>query len=241
MRYLHYTLVCSVLICSACSYQPVPIESKAFSHAERLALIQTHLLLGQWSHAKKQLELIPESGRLLEYWRLKSLYALSVEEPIKAMTIHKEGLSHFSKDDFLLNNYGVLLGQVGDWQEACEVFRKASNNGLSIRQSVWINLARCAIRQYDVNLATIAIKEAKEIADLPLLGLMTELNLVLIQDNLTTARLILKNIQADKKIARNSVHFEEYNCLSRQVNARETDLTLYSSASAFSCLNSSRY
>ncbi|MEO9655251.1 hypothetical protein [Marinomonas sp.] len=241
MRHLPLLLSCSVLICSACSYQPVPPARQALSHVERLALIQTHLLLGQWSQAKTQLELTPESGRQLEYWRLKSLYALSVENSISAMVVHKEGLLHFSEDDFLLNNYGVLLGQVGAWQDACEAFRKASNKGLSIRQSVWINLARCAIRQYDVNLATVAIKEAKEIADLPLLGLMTELNLVLIQDNLTTARLILKNIQADKKIARHSVHFEEYNCLSRQVNARETDLTLYSSASAFSCLNSSRY
>ena len=241
MSNLYSSVLLIALLVSGCSYQPVASHGNTRSESERLALIQTHLLLGQWSAAARQLALVPESDQKLEYWRLKSLFALSVEPVELALSVHQQALSHYPEDDFVLNNYGVLLGQTGDWSQACEIFQQATEYGLSGRQSVWINLARCAIRQYDVNLATKALKEAKEIADLPLLGLMTELNLVLIQDNLTTARLILKNIQADKKIARNSVHFEEYNCLSRQVNARETDLTLYSSASAFSCLNSSRY
>ncbi|WP_233402844.1 hypothetical protein [Marinomonas transparens] len=191
--------------------------------------------------AKGQLEQIRESARGIEYWRLLSLYWLSIDHIEQALLIHKEALIEFPDDDFLLNNYGVLLGQKEHWKEACESFKKAYQNGVSKRQSVSVNLSRCAIRQNDVNLAKIYLKQAKEIDDLPLIGLMTELNLVLIQGNKDKARLIFNNIQANEKNVRKSGYFDEYNCLSRHLTAREIDPTLYPSASNFTCLNNSRY
>ncbi|WP_255828363.1 tetratricopeptide repeat protein [Marinomonas rhizomae] len=191
--------------------------------------------------AKKQLDQVDESYQGRDYWRLLSLYWLSVEDYSEALLVHEKALQKFPYDDFVWNNYGVLLGLKKRWDEACVAFEKADSKGLAARQSVQINLSRCALRQKQVSLAGIYLKQAKEIADLPLIGLMTELNLVLIQGNNDKARLIFNNIQADKQNARGTVHFDEYNCLSRHLIARETDPTLSSFASDFTCLNGSRY
>jgi len=236
---LPFLLCC--LFSSSCAYQVVSPLSPAISDAKRLSMVQAHLLLGQWELAKKQLDQIgiPEQDR--HYWRLLSLYWLSVEHYDEALLIHEKALQKFPEDDFIWNNYGVLLGLKNRWHDACNAFQTANETGLLTRQSTQINLSRCAIRQNQVNLAGNYLKQAKEIADLPLIGLMTELNLVLIQGNNDKARLIFNNIQANKEIARGSVHFDEYNCLSWQLTARETDPTLYSSASDFTCLNGSRY
>ncbi|ETX11225.1 hypothetical protein MUS1_10470 [Marinomonas ushuaiensis DSM 15871] len=239
MRLLFF-IVCGFFITS-CAYQAVQPQPLEVSAAKRLSFIQARLLLGQWPLAKEQLDQIDEPNQGREYWRLLSLYWLSVEHHEEAVLIHEAALLNYPNDDFILNNYGVLLGAKKRWVEACAAFEKAGENGFPQRQTVQINLARCAIRQNDVNLASFYLKQAKEIADLPLIGLMTELNLVLIQGNNEKARLILNNIQAGKKIARGSVHFDEYNCLSWHLIARETDPTLHSSASKFICLNGSRY
>ena len=236
---LPFLLGC-VLI-SSCAYQTVAPERPPISDSKRLSIIQTHLLLGQWALAKKQLDQVSSSERHREYWRLLGLYWLSVEEYDEAILVHQSALNNYPNDGFLLNNYGVLLGVKERWDLACDAFEKADKNSANRRQTVKINLSRCAIRQNHVNLAGIYLKQAKEIADLPLIGLMTELNLVLIQGSNDKARLIFNNIQADKQIARGSVHFDEYNCLSRHLIARETDPTLSSSASNFTCLNGSRY
>lgn len=239
LRLIAFLLCC--LFCSSCAYQVVPPSSPPLSESKRLSLAQAHLLLGQWALAKKQLDQIAEPFQELDYWRLLSLYWLSVERYKDALLVHEMALEKYPEDDFIWNNYGVLLGLKNRWKDACEAFQTADENGFTKRQSVQINLSRCAIRQNHVNLAGIYLKQAKEIAELPLIGLMTELNLVLIQGSNDKARLIFNNIQADKKIARGSVHFDEYNCLSWHLTARETDPTLYSSASNFTCLNGSRY
>ena len=236
---LPFLLCC--LLCTSCAYQVVSPAPLSSSESKKLSFIQAHLLLGQWGLAKKKLEQIDVSYQGRDYWRLLSLYWLSIEDYNEALLVHKKALRKFSDDDFIWNNYGVLLGMKKRWGEACAAFEKAGEKGLAKRQSVQINLSRCAIRQNQVNLAGIYLKQAKEIADLPLIGLMTELNLVLIQGSNDKARLIFNNIQADKEIARESVHFDEYNCLSRHLIARETDPTLYSFASNFKCLNGSRY
>lgn len=233
-------LLCCLLI-SSCAYQAVSLQRPPIPDSKRLSMIQAHLLLGQWPLAKKQLDQVDASEQLREYWRLLGLYWLSVEEYGEAISVHESALGKYPNDGFLLNNYGVLLGVKERWDLACEAFENADRNSPDKRQTVQINLSRCAIRQNQVNLAEIYLKQAKEIADLPLIGLMTELNLVLIQGSNDKARLIFNNIQADKQIARGSVHFDEYNCLSRHLIARETDPTLSSSASNFTCLNGSRY
>ena len=236
---LPFLLIC-VLI-SSCAYQAVVPERPPISDSKRLSIIQTHLLLGQWALAKKQLDQVGSSEQHREYWRLLGLYWLSIEEYDAAIAIHERALSKYPNDDFLLNNYGVLLGVKAHWDLACEAFENADKNSPNRRQTVQINLSRCAIRQNHVNLAGIYLKQAKEIADLPLIGLMTELNLVLIRGSNDKARLIFNNIQANKQIARGSVHFDEYSCLSRHLIARETDPALSSSASNFTCLHGSRY
>ncbi|WP_417529136.1 tetratricopeptide repeat protein [Marinomonas shanghaiensis] len=238
--YLLPFLFCCVLI-SSCAYQAVPPPSPSVSDSKRLLMVQAHLLLGQWELAKKQLDQVRMADQDRDYWRLVSLYWLSVESHDKALAVHNKVLQKYPDDDFIWNNYGVLLGLKQRWVEACDAFEKADKSRLLKRQSVQINLSRCAIRQNQVNLAGNYLKQAKEIADLPLIGLMTELNLVLIQGTNDKARLIFNNIQADKEIARGSVHFDEYNCLSRHLIARETDPTLYSLASNFTCLHGSRY
>ncbi|WP_133012791.1 tetratricopeptide repeat protein [Marinomonas flavescens] len=240
-KYSVIAIFIASLLMSACAYQPVSQNTRHYSNQKRLSLAQTHLLLGQLNLTKSQLDQIEDKDRNREYWRLLSLYWLSVENEDEALEIHLQALKRYPKDDFLLNNLGVLLGQRKQWVEACDVFQKASMEGLSARQSVWINLSRCRMRQDDVKNASKDLNRAKEIADLPLIGLMTELNLVLIQGNLSRARLILNNIQAETKNTQNMSYFDEYNCLSRQVIARETDLTIYSSASTSICLDSSRY
>ncbi|SHE30974.1 type IV pilus assembly protein PilF [Marinomonas polaris DSM 16579] len=239
MRLLLFLLYC--LLCTSCAYQVVSPDPPPISESKKLSIVQTHLLLGQLGLAKKKLDQVDVAYQRRDYWRLLSLYWLSIEDYNKALLVHEKALQKFPYDDFIWNNYGVLLGLKKHWDEACEAFEKAGKKGLSKRQSVQINLSRCAIRQNQVNLAGIYLKQAKEIADLPLIGLMTELNLVLIQGSNDKARLIFNNIQADKETARGSVHFDEYNCLSRHLIARETDPTLYSSASNFTCLNGSRY
>ncbi|RCX05780.1 hypothetical protein [Marinomonas foliarum] len=233
-------LLCCLLI-SSCAYQAVSPQRPPISDSKRLSMIQAHLLLGQWPLAKWQLDQVGSSEQFREYWRLLGLYWLSVEEYSEAIAVHERALSEYPNDGFLLNNYGVLLGVEERWELACKAFENADKNSPNRRQTVQINLSRCAIRQNQVNLAGIYLKQAKEIADLPLIGLMTELNLVLIQGSNDKARLIFNNIQANKQIARGSVHFDEYNCLSRHLIARETDPTLSSSASNFTCLNGSRY
>lgn len=225
----------------SCAYQPVLPDSPPVPVEKRLSLAQAHLLLGQLGMAKKQLDSIDKLDQKRDYWRLVSLYWLSVGEYDAAFLAHQSGLEKYPNDDFILNNYGVLLGQKKDWDGACKVFLKASENAFVARQSVQINLSRCALRQKHVNLAETHLKQAKEIAELPLIGLMTELNLVLIQGNINKARTILNNIQSGDDIAIGSVHFDEYNCLSRQLNARESDLTEYSLTSVYTCLNGARY
>lgn len=224
---------------TACSDKYVHQTSLPVS--KRLSLIQTHLLLGQLPLAKQQLDSIDESSQQQEYWRLKSLYWLTANDIEVAQAVSQEGLKRYPMDAFLLNNYGVILATKKRWQEACDVFLQADQVALLPRQSVQINLARCAMRQEDVNLAKKHVERAKEIADLPVIGLLTELNLVLIQGNNDKARIIFNNIQAQANIAPGWTHFSEFTCLSKYINRHEDDAAKYSYASDFTCLNGSRY
>ncbi|MEP3349759.1 MAG: hypothetical protein ABJN96_07375 [Marinomonas sp.] len=241
MRIFRLPFLLCCFFSASCAYQPVLSNSPPVSVEKRLSLAQAHLLLGQVGMAKNQLDQIDELDQGRDYWRLVSLYWLSSGEYEVAFSTHQNALEKYPNDSFILNNYGVLLGQQRNWTEACKVFLKASENAFVARQSVQINLSRCALRQNDVNLAEAHLKQAKEIENLPLIGLMTELNLVLIQGNISEARTILNNIQSGDGITNGSVHFDEYNCLSWQLNAHESDPTKYPSTSIYTCLNGSRY
>lgn len=241
MRWYFLPFLLGCLLNASCAYQVVSPSSVSNSDDRRLAVAQTHILLGQWTLAKKQLDQVNLDHQGRDYWRLLGLYWISVGDEEKALLVHQEALKSYTTDDFILNNYGVILGLQNRWDEACDAFFRANSAGYSKRQSVLINLSRCGLRQKQVKLSENYLKQAKEIGDLPLIGLMTELNLVLIQGNYDQARLILNNIQAHKEIDRSSVHFDEYNCLSWHLSEHETDPTLYSSVSDFTCLNGSRY
>ncbi|MCB5162807.1 hypothetical protein [Marinomonas algarum] len=240
LQWMSVLLLCSLFF-SACAYKEVESTSPSVNTAKRLSAAQAHILLGQWALAKAQLDRIPSEEQSLPYVRLISLYWLSVPHQDEAALVYTDALQRYPHDGFLWNNYGVLLGTQQRWHEACDAFQKAAERSVKQRQSVQINLSRCALRQDRVNLAENHLQQAKEIADLPLIGLMTELNLVLIQGDSRKARIIFNNIQADKEFARGTAHFDEYNCLSWHLTAHETDPTLYLSASNFTCLNGSRY
>lgn len=241
MRFFSCVLLLSSVLVTSCAYQTVSPNSSEVSDSKRLSFAQTYLLLGQPESAKKQLNLVNNASQGKHYWRLLSLYWLTLDHYDEAEFVHRKALLKYPKDDFLLNNYGVLLGRKNRWNDACKIFEKANESIIKKRQSVQINLSRCALRKNEVNLAQNYLKQAKEIADLPLIGLMTELNLVLIQGSPNKARIILNNIQAGKEIARGTVHFDEYNCLSLQLNTPKADSTKHPPKSDFSCLNGSRY
>lgn len=237
MRLLALFFVCMSVLSACSSYSPVNAHKPVESDSKKMKLAQAYLLLGRSRLAKRKLDEISKSAQNLSYWRLLSLYWLNLNNLQQAILTHKKALSLFPNDDFLLNNLGVLMGQRHEWREACQYFRQADSNSHFMRQSIQINLSRCSIRRNDIKLAIKYLKQAKEIADLPLIGLMTELNLDLILGNIGDARLTLNMIQANTQNVRESEHFNEYNCLSQQVIARETDPSLYSFASHFTCLN----
>ena len=241
MRFFSCVILFAGVLTTSCAYQVVSPATPDISDAKRLTLAQTHLLLGQGELAKRQLNQVAHVHQDRKYWRLLSLSWLTLDLYEEAFETHKQALSYYPNDDFLLNNLGVLLGLKERWKEACEVFSQADRNSVKKRQSVQINLARCALRQNDVNLARNYLKHAKEIADLPLIGLMTELNLVLIQGSPNKARIIFDNIQTGNQIARGTVHFDEYRCLLWQFKADEAATTQQPLTSDFSCLNGSRY
>ncbi|MCV2402576.1 hypothetical protein OFY17_06675 [Marinomonas sp. C2222] len=230
-----FILLISGLLIVSCSYQTT--HPRLISPQERLSIIQVNMLLGQHTLAKRHLDQIEKHNQGRQYWRLVSLYWQEVGSSSDALSTYEKAQLSYPNDAFILNNYGVLLGSNGRWDEACEAFKKAGLNSQFKRQSVQINLARCALRQEEVKNARLYLNQAKEIAELPLIGLMTELILVLIQGNYNEARNIFSDIKTRNLMTRENVHFNEYNCLSRQFIALETDPASYSSSSTFYCLN----
>lgn len=228
------TLISSLLIVS-CSHQPA--RSQFVSPHNRLSIIQINILLGHLSLAKRHLDQIKDSDQGREYWRLLGLYWQRLGSYDDAFSVYEDALNRYPNDVFILNNYGVLLGNNSRWTQACDMFKRADLSRQPKRQSVQINLARCALRKEDVKNARLYLNQAKEITELPMIGLMTELILVLIQGDYDEARIIFNDIKAREIMTRESVHFDEYNCLSRQLTVFETDPASYSSTSTFSCLN----
>ena len=224
-----------VVLLSACTV--APISSRAQSDRSHLALAQEYLQQGQLGLAQQALlSVTPATQETSAYRRLKALYLLRNREVTAAIDYHQESLQLAPNDDFLMNNLGVLLAQQGQYDAACELYQKAVLISAYRSPSSLINLARCALRQEDVNKAWKLLHQAKEIALLPDIGLLTELNLVLIRNDLNRARQINNIIQADTAFARNQEHVEEFECLSRQVLARESDLTSNSLPSPIACI-----
>lgn len=223
--YIKKTLwIAGCIFLFACSVQPV--EELQKKDRAVLSLAQEYILKNRIEKAAAFLDKIDASEKqTAEFYRLRSLYLLKANRLEDAEEYHKKSIKKFPQDVFLLNNYGVLLVRLGDYAKACELFEKTLKISRNRSQSGLINYSRCLISKDDVKKASILIDQAKELGNLPYIGLLTELNLVLIQGNKFKASQINKIIQANTNYAQISEYKKEYECLSRHINASETDLT----------------
>lgn len=228
--------LCLSLLISACSTQPITKPNQG--DETRLALAHEYLVQNQINVAHGYLLSVSQNAQKgVLFHRLMALYWLKSGDQNQAIAYHESSLGRFPNDGFLLNNYGVLLQQIGAENEACEAFEKSILASRNRSQSALINHARCALRQEDVKKAWLRIKQAKEIGNLPYIGLLTELNLVLIQGNYSKAHQINNIIQANSQYTDNEEYKMEYECLSRRVLVRESDLTSSSKVTPFACLH----
>ncbi len=227
--------ICIVALLSACSLQP--IQEKQQKERASLSLAQEYVLTNQLQKAKLSFNSMDSSAKSkVEFQRVYSLYLLKSNQLDKAYSYYKNSIESYPEDAFLLNNFGVVLMRLEQYEEACAWFEKAVELSLSQSQSALINQARCLISQDHVKMASILIEQAKEIGKLPYIGLLTELNLVLIQGKNIRASQINKIIQVNTKYAQFIEYKEEFECLSRQVVARESDLTSITSISPSACI-----
>ncbi|WP_191600919.1 tetratricopeptide repeat protein [Marinomonas algicola] len=216
-----------------CSMQPVQEEQNRVA----LSLAQEYILSNQLRQAEIYLDKVSRYQKTtVEFHRIKSLYFMRTSRLDETIKYHEKSLEAFPRDIFLLNNLGVALVRVGEYTKACGLFKKTLEISLNGSQSALINYARCLISKDDVKKATILINRAKEIAKLPYIGLLTELNLVLIQGNYIEASQLNKIIQANSNYTQIIEYNEEHECLSRHVLARETDLTSSSLTPPSACI-----
>ncbi|WP_131470969.1 hypothetical protein [Marinomonas sp. MED121] len=173
----------------------------------------------------------------LDYARLKGVYLTQIRQFSSAQNHYKKMLEIHQNDAVLLNNFGILLLNFHLFDEACEYFKKAVLLSSQNSFSGLINLSRCELGLKNVDMASLYLKRAKEINNLPYIGLLTELNLALILGDLSGARQSYNKIQAEQKIAPYIEHRNEYECLLLQYNAAELDSTYYSSSRPpFACV-----
>jgi len=230
--------MCCVLLfifLSACSLQP--LQEQQQKERVSLSLAQEYVLTNQFQKAKFYLDKMDVSLKdNVEFTRINSLYLLKTNQLEKAYSYYQKSMRLFPKDVFLLNNFGIVLMRLGKYEDACIWFQKAVELSVGHSQSALINLSRCLISKDDVKKASILIAQAKEIGKLPYIGLLTELNLVLIQGNNIRASQINKIIQVNTKYTQLIEYKEEFECLSRHVIARESDLTSITSISPSACI-----
>ncbi|MFT2111137.1 tetratricopeptide repeat protein [Marinomonas sp. 2405UD68-3] len=230
-------MFCIVLVVflSACSLQP--LQEQKQKERVSLSLAQEFVLTNQFQKAKFYLDKMDVSLKdKVEYIRINSLYLLKTNQLEDAHSYYQKSIKLFPKDGFLLNNFGIVLMRLGKYEEACIWFRKAVEFSVGHSQSALINLSRCLISKDDVKKASILMAQAKEMGKLPYIGLLTELNLVLIQGNNIRASQINKIIQVNTKYTQLIEYKEEFECLSRHVAARESDLTSITSISPSACI-----
>lgn len=226
-------VVCCFFV--GCAMQPVEEERQKGQVA--LSLAREYILSNQLRQARMYLDKVSRYQKTtVVFHRIESLYFMRTNRLKETVQYHEKSLKAFPRDVFLLNNFGVSLVRVGEYARACGVFKKTLEISLNSSQSALINYSRCLISKDDVKKASILINRAKEIAKLPYIGLLTELNLVLIQGNYIKANQLNKIIQANSNYAQITEYNEEYECLSRHVLARETDLTSSSLTPPSACI-----
>jgi len=253
MMRIPIVLLISVFVCG-CSLQLsndsnfLPItdsnsDSYANSMVQKLNFAQQYLALSSYQQAGQILNGFTREERLyltqnsLDFARLNGVYLSQSRQRDKAEKHYSEMLIIYPNDGVLLNNFGVLLLSSGKYELACVFFKKAVLLSSQNSFSGLINLSRCELSAKKVDMARMYLKRAKEINNLPYIGLLTELNLALILGDLSWARQSYNKIQAEQKIAPYTEHRNEYECLLLQYNAVELDSTYYSSSRPpFACV-----
>ena len=173
----------------------------------------------------------------IDYLRIKGIYLAKRASFLTAEQHYQSALKNFPNDVVLMNNFGVLLIDNREFERACDYFKRAVLLSSQNSFSGLINLSRCELASKKVDKALMHLKRAKEINNLPYIGLLTELNLALILGDLSGARQSYNKIQAEQKIAPYTEHRNEYECLLQQYNAAELDSTYYSSSRPpFACV-----
>jgi type IV pilus assembly protein PilF len=244
-------LLISVLL-SGCSIQPdSDLNSLQGSNPltysskmqQKLNFVQQYLALSSYHQAGRIFaDFTNEERRYLsqksiDYARLKGVYLSQSRQFKRAEKHYSDMRLTFPNDVVLLNNFGVLLLSIGVFDKACDLFEKAVLLSSQNSFSGLINLSRCELSAKKVDMARMYLKRAKEINNLPYIGLLTELNLALILGDLSWARQSYNKIQAEQKIAPYTEHRNEYECLLLQYNAVELDSTYYSSSRPpFACV-----
>lgn len=231
------SLILSVIL-FGCSHQPSsisPVSNPPKSLITKLDFVQKYLALESWTQASvilssfTSVELAYLSQNSLDYLRLKGVYLTQSGQIDKAKKHYQFAVKTFPNDIVLLNNFGVLLLANKDFIQACNNFKKVVLLSSQNSFSGLINLSRCELGFKKVDMARMYLQRAKEINNLPYIGLLTELNLALILGDLSGARQSYNKIQAKQKNAPYIEHKNEYECLLQQYNAAELDSTHYSS------------
>lgn len=222
-------------------------RSNSLTHSgrmqQKLNFAQQYLALSSYHQAGRIFADFTKEERLylsqnsIDFARLKGVYLSQSRQFENAEKHYNDMLVIYPNDVVLLNNFGVLLLSVSQFEKACAFFEKAVLLSSQNSFSGLINLSRCELSAKKVDMARMYLKRAKEINNLPYIGLLTELNLALILGDLSWARQSYNKIQAEQKIAPYTEHRNEYECLLLQYNAVELDSTYYSSSRPpFACV-----
>lgn len=234
---LFLIMACLIVACSTS-----PVENQAQLDIHRLALAQEHLRQRHWAEADQLLvQISPQFKNKREYVKTSALTSLLAGDTEKALIKHELALQQFPDDAQIHNHYGLALTALGRFEEACQAFEQAVQLSLSASPAPLVNLARCQLRQGEVKKSQMSLNMAKELSNLPYIGLLTELNLVLILGDFGRARQIHTIVQADTFFAQNIEHQDEYACLLQQLTICNSDPLSYSFPLPSLCLRSSRY
>ncbi|MGB0941759.1 MAG: hypothetical protein ACPGUE_05125 [Marinomonas sp.] len=234
------------LVLFGCSHQSTPIATSnppPIDVTTKLDFVQKYLALASFPQAGAILSSFTSSEQSylsqhsLDYLRLKGVYLTQTKQVKKAEKHYQTAVKSFPNDIVLLNNYGVFLLGNEHFVQACNYFEKVVLLSSQNSFSGLINLSRCELGFKKVDMARMYLQRAKEINNLPYIGLLTELNLALILGDLSGARQSYNKIQAKQKNAPYIEHKNEYECLLQQFNAAELDSTHYSSSRPpFACV-----
>lgn len=248
--------ICLIVFLSACTSLSADKDADETKNAtfispqwnQQLGLyVHNYFILGETERAGAILNLFSEQERShllqtdINYIALYGVYLIQTKQLNKAILHYEAAIEYFPENVNLMNNYGMALLMERRYIEACNWFNKAVLLSYETLQSALINISRCELSKKNVNKSLNYLKQAKEIAKLPYIGLLTELNLVLIQGNLVKAQRIYDSLQVEVNKVYYIEYKSEYECLARQLKLTDIDVTVNSFSQPSLCLGFSRY